>query len=224
MIILIMGVIQMASKIIIGSARINEMGNIKGGKLGDNNGKEVSTQNFYVHSKGWYIIRAKDKKHRKALADAMKTACENDNIGYNQDKRSYIIKDGIESKTLTACDCSSLVRACIISATSKDVGNFTTYNETQILKNSKLFEDKKEYTTKSKLEVGDILVTKVKGHTAIVISVTTSKKGSDTDIDKIARDVIDGKYGNGQNRVKKLTDAGYNATEIQKRVNELLKG
>lgn len=214
----------MASKIIIGSARIDENGNAKNGKLGDNNGKEVSTQDFYVHSKGWYILRAKDKKHRKALADAMKKACDNNNIGYDQNKRLYIIRDGINSKKPTACDCSSLVRACIISATGKDVGNFTTYNEVKILKNSKLFEDKKEYTSKTKLELGDILVTKVKGHTVIVTASGTSKKASDTDIDKIANDVIDGKYGNGQARVKALTDAGYDATTIQKRVNEILKG
>lgn len=217
----------MANKYIIGSARINENGKTTGGKLGDNNGKEVSTQDFYEHSKGWYVLRAKDKKHRKLLAEAMKKACNNNNIGYDQNKRLYIIRDGIESKNPTACDCSSLVRACIIYATGKDVGNFTTYNEVQILKNSKLFEDKIAYNSKTKLEAGDILVTKVKGHTVIVISTgitISNKKTAETDIDKIANDVIDGKYGNGQTRVKALTDAGYDAIVIQKRVNEILKG
>ena len=39
---------------------------------------------------------------------------------------------------------------------------------------------------------------------------------------EIAREVIAGKWGDGENRKKKLTAAGYNYTEIQKKVNELL--
>lgn len=43
------------------------------------------------------------------------------------------------------------------------------------------------------------------------------------DVDKVARDVIAGKYGNGEDRKKKLTAAGYDYNTVQKRVNELLK-
>ena len=39
---------------------------------------------------------------------------------------------------------------------------------------------------------------------------------------EIAREVIDGKWGNGDDRRKKLTKAGYNYETIQKKVNELL--
>ncbi len=42
-------------------------------------------------------------------------------------------------------------------------------------------------------------------------------------VDVIAQEVIDGKWGNGDERVKKLKDAGYNPVEVQKKVNELLK-
>ena len=42
-------------------------------------------------------------------------------------------------------------------------------------------------------------------------------------IDEIAREVIRGSWGNGQERVTKLTAAGYSAPEIQARVNQLLK-
>ena len=44
-----------------------------------------------------------------------------------------------------------------------------------------------------------------------------------SDIDNIAREVIDGKWGNGEERKKRLTAAGYNYNEVQKRVNELLQ-
>ncbi len=50
-------------------------------------------------------------------------------------------------------------------------------------------------------------------------SSTSSKKSVDT----IAREVIAGKWGNGSDRVKKLKAAGYDATAVQNRVNELLK-
>lgn len=48
----------------------------------------------------------------------------------------------------------------------------------------------------------------------------TEKKKS---IDEIAREVIKGKWGNGSERKKKLTAAGYDYSKVQKRVNELLK-
>ena len=42
-------------------------------------------------------------------------------------------------------------------------------------------------------------------------------------VDTIAREVIAGKWGNGATRKKKLTAAGYNYSEVQKRVNQLLR-
>ena len=42
-------------------------------------------------------------------------------------------------------------------------------------------------------------------------------------VDEVAKEVIDGKWGTGEERKKKLADAGYNYTEVQNRVNELLK-
>ena len=42
-------------------------------------------------------------------------------------------------------------------------------------------------------------------------------------IDQIARECIDGKWGNGANRKRRLEAAGYNYAEVQKRVNQLLR-
>lgn len=42
-------------------------------------------------------------------------------------------------------------------------------------------------------------------------------------VDAIAREVIRGDWGNGEERKKKLTVAGYDYSAVQKRVNELLK-
>lgn len=48
---------------------------------------------------------------------------------------------------------------------------------------------------------------------------TAKKKSNKT----IAKEVIRGKWGNGQERKKKLTEAGYDYDAIQKLVNEMLK-
>ena len=41
-------------------------------------------------------------------------------------------------------------------------------------------------------------------------------------LDKIVHEVIEGLWGNGRDRYKRLTDAGYNYQEVQNKVNELL--
>ena len=162
--------------LIVGSARIDENGNLKNGKTGDQTRKEVSTQAYYTHKKGWYVLRAKSVAHANALATAMKQACNNNKIGYDQNERNGVIaqlkKYGSLDKIAraTECDCSSLVRACIIQATGKDVGNITTANEASVLEASGLFEAKKSVTGEGMLYNGDILVTKTKGHTVIVVS------------------------------------------------------
>lgn len=37
----------------------------------------------------------------------------------------------------------------------------------------------------------------------------------------LAKEVIEGKWGNGAERIRRLTEAGYNATHIQDVVNEM---
>lgn len=54
-----------------------------------------------------------------------------------------------------------------------------------------------------------------------VYPVTGSQSKS---IDTLAREVIAGNWGNGQDRVNRLTSAGYNYNAVQERVNEILSG
>ena len=167
----------------IGSARIDARGKTSGDKPGDQKQKaspdykgEVSMQNFYVSSKGWYILRAKNPDIASKIALAMTIACNNPNIGYNQAKRLDIIKDGTHSAKPTSCDCSSLVRQCIRES-GIEVGNFTTANEASVLTATGHF-DKLTYKTGTTLYLGDILVTKTKGHTVIVTSGATRNPDS----------------------------------------------
>ncbi len=218
--------------VMIGSARIDERGKISGGAAGDQkqtstpdyNG-EVSMQSFYVHPKGWDVIRAIKPSHGEKLATKMETACNNPNLGYDQNQRLGIITNGINSSVKTECDCSSLVRECVKEATGKDPGNFNTSTERIALLNTKLFTHI-NYTSQTKLYNGDILVTCSKGHTAIVVKGLSRIQNKvdipDDDITKIAKEVISGKWGNGDERKAKLKAHGYDPKKIQKRVNLLL--
>ena len=166
--------------IMVGSARIDERGNSSGGAAGDQKqtsatndlAGEVSMQAMYSHSKGWYILRPKSAAHAAKMAALMKAACNNANIGYDQGNRLGVVQHGIMSAVKTECDCSSLVRQVVKEATGKDPGNFTTSNEAAALEATGLFESKRSYTSQSATPVydGDVLVTKSKGHTVIVVS------------------------------------------------------
>ena len=161
--------------LLVGSARIDESGKIAGGKAGDQTKQEVSTQAYYVHSKGWYCFRPKSIDDANKIADAMLQACQNDSIGYDQGNRTGVIeqlkKYGSMAKiaTPTEADCSSLVRGCCIQA-GFDPGNFNTASEVNALKNSGKFSEKISVTSKTELFNGDILVTKTKGHTVVIVS------------------------------------------------------
>lgn len=160
----------------IGSARRDENGRYVNGKAGDQDGVEVSTQPYYMHSKGWYCFRFKLVEYANKMAEAMRQACKNPNIGYDQNERLDIMtslkKYGSLEKISepTECDCGTLIRACIYQATGIDVGEFYTGNQSSVLAKSGLFDDKISVTSSSVLYNGDILVTKRKGHTATVVS------------------------------------------------------
>lgn len=161
--------------LMVGSARIDENGKISGGKPGDQTGNEVSTQPYYVHSKGWICMRPKSVADANAIAEAMMQACKNNNIGYCQGHRTNVIEQLRKSGSLakisvkTEADCSSLVRACCIQA-GFDPGNFNTSFEVSALKLTGRFMEPITVTSNTELYNGDILATKTKGHTIAVVS------------------------------------------------------
>ena len=150
-------------------------------------------QKFYVHAKGWYVMRPKSVAHANKIAERMITLCNNPNYGYDQGGRLGVINHGIDSKVKSECDCSSSVRACVKEATGKDPGNFTTGNEVSYLEKTGLFESKKTYTSGMKLYPGDILVTKTKGHTVIVCysdySRGSSSSSSSSSSSKVGKNI-----------------------------------
>ena len=160
----------------VGSAR-SSFGNTSPGDQAG--GKEVSTQTWYLHGKGWYVYRAKDPAVREKIADAMEKACANDDIGYSQPTRNTLYNDvkgkGFDpSKTSKKVntDCSALVRVCCAYAGIM-LSDFITSNEGATLVKSgkfdKLAADK--YCKQADyLMRGDILCTRTKGHTVVVLT------------------------------------------------------
>lgn len=159
--------------ILIGSARIAENGSING-KRGDQNGKECSTQEYYQHSKGWVCLRAKEPAMRDNLAHAMLAICNNDHFGYGQDDRlsgfKAAAKVGYDPAQVTEdvnIDCSEAVRLCCYYAGLR-ISDIYTGNEADVLMETRCFEKIVDCPA-DQLVAGDILVTKTKGHTVIVI-------------------------------------------------------
>ena len=166
--------------IIVGSARHDENGRISGGKAGDNTGNEVTTQSYYAHRQGWLCFRCGDKSKADKIAYAMKAACNNNNIGYDQNERDTLYnaakKVGFDTAKVTEkceTDCSALVRVCLCYA-GFDASNFNTESEPGVLRKLGFKEVSFTKSTGAGLKNGDILVTPKKGHTVIVVTGGTS--------------------------------------------------
>lgn len=165
--------------VLVGSARMDENGRYSGGKAGSQTPKEISTQNWYLHSKGWILIRPKDSKVAEKIAKNMEYACDSVYVGYDQSQNTTLAsvakKYGYDiSKVKTPCetDCARLVRVCCLYA-GIEVGDFYTGNMKSYLENTGKFEiltSDKYCKSSDYLKRGDILVTKTKGHTVVALS------------------------------------------------------
>ena len=175
----------------IGSARIDENGKAYNGKAGDQTGKEVSTQSWYLSSKGWRVFRAKNPASAEKIAQCMERACANSHIGYDQYQRNTLYKVaeplGFDTaKVTTNCetDCSALVRVCCAYAGILGLpSDFRTGNmPTNLMKTGAFVElcgDK--YQAQSQyLGRGDILVTKTSGHTVVALTNGSRYEGTVT--------------------------------------------
>lgn len=180
------------STVMVGSARGDENNAAYGGKAGDQRGgKEVSSQAWYKHSKGWRVFRAKDRAKAETIGAAMAAACANDLIGYDQWERYDLFKEAqkvgfdlVKVAVATECDCSELVRVCCAAAGIMDLpttgfrtGNMPQYlmaiGEFTELTGSK-YTDQPDYLGK-----GDILVTRTSGHTVVVLNDGDRYEGSE---------------------------------------------
>lgn len=164
----------------IGSASIDENGNAHGGKAGNQSGKEIRKQKWYKHTKGWRVFRPINPNDAKLIADDMRFAIANKNVGYDQYQRNTLYtqaeKYGFNISEVTTpceCDCSSLVRVCCAYAGITLPASFRTVNEPSNLLKTGRFEEMKgdQFTKQSAyLREGDILCTATSGHTVVVLN------------------------------------------------------
>lgn len=165
------------STVYVYGASIDENGNARGGKAGNQTGRELRKQAWYKHKKGWRVFRAKDPQAAAKIAQDAKWAVNNMKIGYDQGQRLTLYNaakpHGFNCKLVTTaceCDCSALVRVCCAYAGIM-LPNFLTSTEPSVLLNSGAFEEMlgAAYTDRPDyLKAGDILCTSTQGHTVIV--------------------------------------------------------
>lgn len=170
-------------KVIIGHAVCSEEGG-KYGKPGDQTGKELRLQDWYLRDKGWKgVFRWKDTKLAAKSADYVSKCCQSSKVGYSQgsdangreslDKQMALVDYSIEKLECDVnCDCSSLIASAVRSVGGKVDRGMYTGNEEEQLKKSGLFTELKDvkYTDHpDNLKTGDILWGE--GHTAMVVYV-----------------------------------------------------
>lgn len=230
----------------------DERGQYNGGKAGDQTGGEWKVINWYRYSKGgWnFVARHPNKKVRDKLAEYGKSAAANDHVGYDMYQRTtywsqLVASEYDPAKIKTDCesDCS-----CGIASNAKAIGyilndeklkkiptSMVTSTARKVLKEAgfEILTDSKYLTSDLYLLPGDIIVNE--GHHMVTNldygknAVSTSEhvkepvKPTTKSTDEIAKEVIAGKWGNGDDRKKRLTSAGYDYNTIQSRVNEMLK-
>lgn len=173
----------------IAQASIDERGQAHGGKAGDQNGKEVKISNWYSYGKsGWdVVIRPKDRNKAHKMAEAMKAACANDNIGYDQWERESLLtevkkvgNDFSKITTPTETDCSALVATVIVATGTpeekmRNKGRSNKLADTSNLKSLcaasgefTILTEKKYLTSGDYLLEGDIILNE-KNHVVIAI-------------------------------------------------------
>ena len=226
--------------VMITHASIDENGKSKNGKAGDQTEKEVCTRSWY--DKPWqYVIRFKDPDMRSKIAEAMERAAKNDHIGYDQNQRNTLLSEsrkyGYDPGRVTVdveTDCSALVSlACMYAGVDEKAlvvsGNScTTRNIRPQLEKTGLVDVYKtsDYTRKyDKLIRGDILL-KEGSHVACVTqgNIPVSKVSDTKSIDEIAREVIQGKWGNMPERRTRIESAGYNYEKVRTAVMRIIRG
>lgn len=233
------------------AAHIDERGRITGGAPGDQTGNEVSI-GVYSNYPWDCVLRyngPKAKRVRNRLMKASVRLAKGNKVGYNQDTRTtlyyqmqrlkwYLKRVGKISKCNT--DCSAFMTVCVNIAlvplklypALPDyiwTGNMIEYFSDM---GFKAISSGINFNTGAGLQPGDILLNEA-NHTSLYLGTNsngelyTSEPNRTTEqkpanLDRVAQDVIDGVYGNGDERIANLMSAGYDPAQVQNEVNRIL--
>lgn len=224
--------------VLCGWAAQDEHKKARGGKAGDQTGREVHLGDWYDFGQT-AVYRWKNRAYAAKYATIIKALCQNDKVGYDQGERTTLYNqlkaNKWDYKKITKaceCDCSSLVGAGINATVGKALISTGIYtgNLDSLLMKTGLFTKltgPKYCDQSAYLMTGDIINNPshhvisalANGSKATSTSSGTTKKSNKV----IAQEIIEGKWGNGAERIRKVTAAGYNYDAVQKEVNALLK-
>lgn len=151
----------------IGNAGSDERGKYTGGAAGDQTGGEVCIRDWY--NRPWNVVLRPLRAHVAAdMVRAMRDACVNNNVGYDQYQRTTLYTQAKAAgwditKITTPCetDCSALIAVCANAAGIRVSKDIYTGNMVRALKATGQFEvlmASKYLTSDQYLQAGDVLV------------------------------------------------------------------
>lgn len=205
-------------------------------KAGDQTSKEVCTRTWY--NKPWdMVLRYPDITVSAQARDIAIKLANSNLVGYDQSQRNTLYKEleknnwdvdkYIQSGVKTESDCSSFLYAvyCCVLPSLRGESNAprtATYKQFYTSKGFQCYTTSGYTASTNKLIKGDLL-NKAGSHVVMFA-------GNDVDVDtvqvsktvtEVAKDVIKGLWGNGDERKQRLTAAGYNYEEVRAEVNRL---
>lgn len=218
--------------ILCGWASQSEHGSVTG-TAGDQTGREVKTGSWYDFGQT-AVYRWKNRSYANTYASIIKYWCNCDYVGYDQSQRTtlgeWCKKHGWSYKVNTPVetDCSRMVADGINCTLGKEVfsigSTFYTGNLGDRLMATGLFTKltgPKYCDGDSYLMVGDIINNPAR-HVITALANGSNAQPVAKTLSQVAQEVIDGKWGTGDERKRRLRAAGYDPDQVQKLVNSML--
>jgi len=216
------------------------------GKAGDQTGHEVSVSAYRNFSEGGYDLcmryyGKRPKTVRNRIVQAGVRLAKTNRVGYSQKTRNGLynqmqaLKWYLRNcKRIKKCntDCSSFVGVVVnialvpLKLATTIPPDIFTGTEYDYLKARGFERVNVDFATGKGMLPGDILIN-IANHTTVIIGnrpdgqiiASTTKKDS---VENVARDVIQGYWGDGKERREALKAAGYDPDEVQRKVNKML--
>ncbi len=235
----------------IGHASISENGTTKG-QAGDQTGKEVCIREWYSKPWDYVAVHPDAdirEKHAAAVEAACRNDNIGYNWFGESDRNSLYrlakaVNFDLSKVGKCNCDCSSLQNVAAVAsgsgATYGSNGWTTSTMKAALVALGYKIITASTYLISSAYCVRGAIYVKSGSHTvtgldnganagktlaaAGISSGAASYGGSDgkKSVDQVAREVIAGKWGNGENRKNRLKAAGYDPASVQKCVNKML--
>lgn len=237
-------------KNMISNSGHDENGKYAGGKAGDQSGTEWYIRSWYKYPYGGWnaVLRYPDKRVGEKLAEISIKAANNNKIGYDQYQRNTywenlksVSYDPSKITNYCEADCSAGVIANVkavgfIYGISKlqNVTATVTWNMRSSFKDAgfDVLTDSKYLNGTDYLQPGDVILND-KNHVCVFLGIgdksgyvqnvtdsTSTVPFKVQTYDELANDILAGRYASGDERKRKVTEAGFDYATAQLYVNK----